>query len=76
MIIQKDLKYTHSRYYRHYVYYIIQSFILVNYINFVSCIHIYVGMSLLLTINNSVYIYIYIFLSKTKTKTKNSIYNF
>ena len=69
MIIQKDLKYTHSRYYRHYVYYIIQSFILVNYINFVSCIHIYVGMSLLLTINNSVYIYIY-FSQKQKQKQK------
>ena len=55
MIIKNDLEYTHSRYYRHYLYYIIQSFILVNYINFVSCIHIYVCMSLLLTINNSIY---------------------
>ena len=72
MIIQKDLKYTHSRYYRHYVYYIIQSFILVNYINFVSCIHIYVGMSLLLTINNSIYIYIY-FSQKQKQKQKQKI---
>ena len=49
--------------------FIIQSFILVNYINFVSCIHIYVGMSLLLTINNSIYIYIYISL-KNKNKNK------
>ena len=49
--------------------FIIQSFILVNYINFVSCIHIYVGMSLLLTINNSIYIYIY-FSQKQKQKQK------